>query len=87
MHETKSVSGYFHLAMTRATSTDSTNLSCVPSAVVPLLHQCTDLFQEPQELPPACSTSHHIRLAPNTDPVNVRPYWFPFFQKQEIQKN
>ena len=32
-----------------------------------------------------CTTNHSIHLIPNTSPVNIRPYRYPHFQKQEIE--
>lgn len=29
---------------------------------------------------------HQIHLQPDTKPINVRPYHYPYFQKTEIEK-
>lgn len=50
-----------------------------------LLTQFSALFQPHHELPPARPTDHHIHLLPQSTPVNVRPYRYPHFQKQEIE--
>jgi len=50
-----------------------------------LLLQYDALFQQPHTLPPARTTDHHIHLIPQATPVNVRPYRYPHFQKQEIE--
>ena len=36
-------------------------------------------------MPPSCTTNHAINLHPNAEPVNVMPYRYPYFQKQEIE--
>lgn len=51
-----------------------------------LLHQYQHLFLEPTQLPPPRTITHHIHLQPNTQPVNVRPYWYPFSQKNELER-
>lgn len=51
-----------------------------------LLAQYSDLFQAPKQLPPARNQDHRIELLPNTSPVSVRPYRYPHFQKEEIEK-
>ena len=51
-----------------------------------LLHEVLPLFQTPATLPPSRPTNHAIHLEPNTKPVNVRPYRYPYFQKQEIKR-
>jgi len=50
-----------------------------------LLQQFSALFQEPQGLPPVRDTDHHIHLIPQSTPVNVRPYRYPHYQKNEIE--
>lgn len=51
-----------------------------------LLHQYTDLFETPTQLPPSREQDHMIELLPNTAPLSVRPYQYPHFQKEEIEK-
>jgi hypothetical protein len=51
-----------------------------------LLFRFPHLFQEPKQLPPPRSSDHHITLLPNSAPVNVRPYRYPYFQKNEIER-
>lgn len=58
----------------------------LPPQIQCLLHRFTHLFQQPTSLPPTRPTDHAIHLKPSQPPVNVRPYRYPYFQKQEIEK-
>lgn len=40
----------------------------------------------PSGLPPARQLDHRIHLLPNSKPINVRPYQYPYFQKNEIER-
>jgi hypothetical protein len=51
-----------------------------------LLQQHSDLFDEPQGLPPIREYDHHIHLPPGTAPVAVRPYRYPKLQKDELEQ-
>lgn len=51
-----------------------------------LLAQYFVFFQVHAQLPPSRSQDHRIELFPNTTPVSVRPYRYPHFQKEEIEK-
>jgi hypothetical protein len=42
-----------------------------------LLQQHSDIFDEPQGLPPVRPYDHRIHLLPDTAPVAVRPYQYP----------
>ncbi|GJZ21779.1 ty3-gypsy retrotransposon protein [Tanacetum coccineum] len=42
--------------------------------------------QVPTVLPPHRSIDHRIHLYPETKPVNVRPYRYPHYQKNEMEK-
>lgn len=44
------------------------------------------VFGVPSGLPPSRAFDHRIHLLPNTKPVNVRPYRYPYFQKNEIER-
>jgi len=50
-----------------------------------LLQRFQFLFEEPSTLPPERLTDHAITLLPNSTPVKVRPYRYPYSQKQEIE--
>ena len=45
-----------------------------------------NIFTKPTQLPLPRNIQHHIHLLPNTDPINVKPYRYPHFQKMEIEK-
>jgi len=51
-----------------------------------LLEKFQDIFAEPQGLPPMQSHDHKIPLIQGSSPVNVRPYRYPYYQKNEIEK-
>ncbi|XP_047965215.1 uncharacterized protein LOC125209670 [Salvia hispanica] len=44
------------------------------------------VFGLPTGMPPRRQFDHKIHLLPNTKPVNVRPYRYPYFQKTEIER-
>lgn len=51
-----------------------------------LLHRYDHLFHPPSRLPPPRQVVHRITLKPSTAPVSVRPYRYPHFQKNEIER-
>jgi hypothetical protein len=51
-----------------------------------LLQQFSNVFQEPTELPPPRQHDYQIPLLEGAQPVSVRPYRYPFYQKTEIEK-
>ncbi|XP_026399151.1 uncharacterized protein LOC113295004 [Papaver somniferum] len=51
-----------------------------------LLSKFSDIFSTPTTLPPARLQDHKISLLPEAGPVNVCPYRYPHFQKDEIEK-
>ncbi|KAK9225705.1 hypothetical protein WN943_010749 [Citrus x changshan-huyou] len=57
----------------------SPNLIC-------LLNEFRHVFQLPYGLPPKWTHDHQIPLEPTTKPVSVRPYRYPYYQKNEIEK-
>lgn len=64
----------------------STNLSPKPPDLEQLLFKFHQVFQLPTTLPPRRSHDHSIPLQPNHNPINVRPYRYPHYQKSEIEK-
>lgn len=51
-----------------------------------VLTECSEVFQVPTELPPKRLFEHRIHLSSGSKPVNVRPYRYPYFQKNEIER-
>jgi hypothetical protein len=51
-----------------------------------ILSDFAHVFQEPTTLPPTRSHDHQIPLMSNKSPVNSRPYRYPHYQKNEIEK-
>ncbi|XP_071681602.1 uncharacterized protein [Lolium perenne] len=51
-----------------------------------LLAAFSDVFAEPQGLPPPRAHDHHIHLIPGTQPVAIRPYRYPAIQKDELER-
>jgi len=50
-----------------------------------LLHTYREIFDEAKGLPPPRSHTHAIPLLQGSNPVKVRPYRYPFSQKQQIE--
>lgn len=74
----------FHITML-SNEAPSTDAPTYPPALQALLFRFAALFQQPQSLPPARSTDHHIQLLPQAPLVNVHPYRYPHFQKHKIE--
>lgn len=55
-----------------------------PSFLQPTLQRYNKVFQLPPGLPPSRNHEHAITLKQGSDPVSVRPYRYPQFQKDEI---
>jgi hypothetical protein len=51
-----------------------------------LLDGFTGVFQEPTELPPSRNFDHNIQLTEGAQPTCARPYQYPYYQKEEIEK-
>ncbi|XP_034684112.1 uncharacterized protein LOC117913267 [Vitis riparia] len=54
--------------------------------MVELLNQYARVFEKPNNLPSKRPHDHRIPLQPNTEPVSVRPYRYPHYQKAEIER-
>ncbi|PNY15662.1 retrotransposon-related protein [Trifolium pratense] len=58
----------------------------IPTEFEELLKQFNEVFKDCIQLPPERTKVHHIKLFPEHESVNVRPYRYPHHQKQEIEK-
>ena len=82
---TNPTTAFFHIRVESATKhTPSTNHP-LPE-IKTLIAKNIFLFQPPTTLPPSRPIDHTINLLPNSAPVNVRPYRYPYFQKKEIEE-
>lgn len=86
---THRASAYFHLQLSPTsthTPVPTSVILTLPPPLQHLLHPYTSFFQQPNTLQPSHTTGHSIHLLPNSNPVNVKLYKYPYFQKQEIEK-
>lgn len=51
-----------------------------------VIRRFQEVFREPTQFPPIRPVDHRIYLQPGTTPVSVRPYRYPYFQKDIIEK-
>lgn len=51
-----------------------------------VLDDFSGVFEEPKELPPMRIRDHHINLHEGSQPINLRPYKYPYVQNEEIEK-
>lgn len=58
---------------------------CLPVEVQPLLEQFSDLFQQPDSLPPSRACNHAIPLLPGAQPFYICPYRYLPALKDEIE--
>ena len=63
----------------------SLSVPTVSPDVYVLLDFFADIFSEPTNLPPQQEVDHKILLLPSTAPVNLRPYHYTHWQKNEIE--
>jgi len=75
---------YFHITVLTANPTPDPSVD-LPADIRTLLIKFGALFHPLHAMPPTRETDHHIHLLPQATPVNVRPYQYPHFQKQEIE--
>ena len=64
---------------------DSKSTTNVPTEISPLLETCKPVFEEPKGLPPIRPHDHSIPLKPNATPFSIKPYRYPFVQKNAIE--
>ncbi|KFK28310.1 hypothetical protein AALP_AA8G499800 [Arabis alpina] len=58
----------------------------VPQALVSVMDQFPQVFEDPQGLPPTRGRAHEINLESGAKAVSVRPFRYPQTQKAEIEK-
>lgn len=54
--------------------------------LIPILDKFSNVFLKPQRLPPSRSQDHAIHLNPGAEPINVKPYRYPYFQIQVMEQ-
>lgn len=63
-----------------------TEVGSYPEVWRSVLSDYSDVFAEPQGLPPARGKTHAITLKEGASPVSVRPFRYPQAQKAEIER-
>ncbi|KAL4379604.1 hypothetical protein GQ457_02G023110 [Hibiscus cannabinus] len=58
----------------------------IPEACQSILEEYKSVFEEPKGLPPQRSHDHAIKLHSESQPVNLIPYRFPYYQKTEVER-
>ncbi|KAL4387134.1 hypothetical protein GQ457_09G016370 [Hibiscus cannabinus] len=58
----------------------------VPESIHALLNGYKIIFEEPKQMPPKRNHDHAIVLQLGTQPVNLRPYRYPYHKNVEIEK-
>ena len=58
----------------------------IPTQVVALLKEFEAVFATPMGLPPNRGHEHQIQLKEGAQAIVQRPYMYPFYQKNEIEK-
>ncbi|KAI4318180.1 hypothetical protein L6164_025983 [Bauhinia variegata] len=83
--QTEGVDTFYHFQLLSPPTLPTESQNLEPS-IEALLQRYPSLFDTPTNLPPVRQTDHAIPLIDGSNPVNVRPYRYPHFQKQEIEK-
>ncbi|XP_026442596.1 uncharacterized protein LOC113342187 [Papaver somniferum] len=81
----KEVYGFF-LQLTAVHNSALITPSIENHAIKRLISTFQDVFATPTSLPPTRLHDHRIPLLPDSSHVNVRPYRYPHFHKDEIEK-
>lgn len=85
------VVSFFHLQVIPSEINSSPLIHPAPNfeldlALQNLLVQYENVFSVPKGLPPTRLFDHRIPLLPNTPPINIKPYRYPYFQKTEMER-
>ncbi|CAM8969092.1 unnamed protein product [Rhodiola kirilowii] len=95
--DTDSIMTLYHMLVTEVTPSDCglyVTLPCIPEgldaaqtySVEGVLARYAQVFGEPQSLPPSRTCDHKITLTSGAEPVSVRPYRYPRYQKLEMER-
>ncbi|MCH90134.1 hypothetical protein A2U01_0011042, partial [Trifolium medium] len=76
--------GYYLQSVT--VSNQEEQVEGVDAELIALLAEFEDVFNMPSGLPPMREHDHAIILKPGADIPNIRPYRYPYYQKNEIEK-
>lgn len=84
------VSGIYRLAATEEACTDiATKIeqleAKLPAMGKGLIQWFQGVFREPNQLPPTFKINHRTYLQPGSASINVRPYRYPYFQKEVLE--
>lgn len=80
---TDAIDTYYHLELIGTSLPKSPD---PPLALSTLFESFEDIFTKPHGLPPTRPQDHAIHLTPADGPVNVKPYRYPYFQKQVMER-
>ena len=88
--ETNGVASFFHLDLSLleldSTSVSVSNVDDILSVLVPIIDKYAKVFEKPTGLPLVRDQDHRIPLLPGAQPINVKPYRYPYYQKTEIER-
>ncbi|XP_016186033.1 uncharacterized protein LOC107627725 [Arachis ipaensis] len=77
------VTTMYHLKMV---DEEKVSEATIPMEVQRVLEEHQEVFEEPTQLPPHRDVDHNINLIPGSQPVSIRPYKYPHFQKEEMER-
>lgn len=81
--EVKGISSYYQLELVQE---NERVIPVYPEDLMAVLHRFKAVFCKPHGLPPLSPQDHAIHLQHQADPVNVKPYRYPYFQKQVMEQ-
>ena len=58
----------------------------LPQDMRAVLERFRPVFDPPTGMPPVRAYDHRVHLLPGSKPINVRPYRYLYFQKNEIER-
>ncbi|KAH9666617.1 hypothetical protein KPL70_020713 [Citrus sinensis] len=91
LQHTTSIAQYFRLELEPDSPPSTQNIhqsmdSTLHQDFLTLLNQYPAVFRIPKGLPPNRPLNHKITLLPQSTSVNVKPYRYPHYQKNEIER-